>query len=245
MYNFTLVNLDTDSLSICKPDGSPFSEQEKHSLLKELNSLMLDKISWENDGYFSKVLIVKAKNYCLLDEKGKLKIKGSSLVASMKEPALQEFIKLVIDYLLNDKKDQLIDLYHKYIIEIHNLTNINRWSSKKTLTYSVLNPERTNEQKVFDAIKGKGLQEGDKFWVYFVKDESLKLPEDWSNDHCTTTLMSKLYKTLEIFETVLDMTQFTKFTLKSHQVRCDLADLLGLEHPEKQKRTRKIKESVV
>lgn len=244
MYNLILVNLDTDSLSVCKPDGTAFSKEERDGLLTELNSLMPKMISWEDDGYYPSVVVIKAKNYCLLDEKGKQKIKGSALKATMKEPALQEFIKTVIEYLLNDKQDQLQELYFQYIRDIHNLTDIYKWASKKTLTAAVLNPERTNEQKVFDAIQGTELQEGDKFFVYFQKDGKLKLPEKWDKDnpdHDTENLMKKLYSTLEVFETIINMDLFPKFHLKSHNIKCQLADVLGMTHPEKIKKPRKKK----
>lgn len=239
MHNFILGPVDTDSISFCKPDMSPFSEEEQEALLREINSMMPNLIQYAHDGYYDTVVCIRAKNYILYDGE-EIVIKGSGLKASMKESALKEFIQEVINYLVFDKKDEIIDLYYKYIKEINSLTDISRYVLKKTVTESVLNPKRTNEQKVLDALNGQQVQMGDKIYLYFTKDGSLKLQDDWNGDHDVDVLMKKLFNTLEVFSTVLDMTQFPKFHNKSHPIKCQLADVLGLPHPEKTKRGKKV-----
>lgn len=110
--------------------------------------------------------------------------------------------------------DKIKALYEEYVIEIYNLEDITRWSTKKTVTSTVLNAKRTNEQRVLDAIDGSDYQEGDKIRTYFTPDGNLKLQEHWANDHCTATLVEKLFKTVKIFETVLDIKQFPNYSLK-------------------------------
>ena len=73
-YNYILGPIDTDSVSFSKPDGSPFTEEEQHSLLNEINNLMPKKIRYSHDGYFKTVVVLKAKNYILEDQNGKLKL---------------------------------------------------------------------------------------------------------------------------------------------------------------------------
>jgi DNA polymerase elongation subunit (family B) len=241
---FQIVNADTDSISITL-NGEVLPDETRKKIVEDINSLYPSRIRFEDDGYYSSVVVVKAKNYVLQTEDGKVKTKGSALKATMKEKALKEFIDNVIKHLLANNKDQILDVYHQYVKEIYFLTDITRWSSKKTITDKVLNAERTNEQKVLDAIEGEELQEGDKIFVYFTKDESLKLQDKWDKenpDHDPENLVEKLYKTLKIFETVLDMGVFPKYHLKAHAIKCQLANVLGLPHPEKVKRTRKKKE---
>lgn len=244
-HNFKVVGCDTDSIMFCKENGGAFSIEEQEYLLNDLNSLFPSTIKWEHDGIFPRIVYVKAKNYALRDEKGKVKIKGSGLKGTMKEKALQQFMRELIDLLLNDQKEKVIHLYNRYVKEIYNLTDISKWSCKKTITESVLNPERTNEQKVLDAIEGEELQEGDKIFVYFTKTGELKLQDKWENDHDEEKLLKKLYSTLEIFETVLNMDDYPKYHLKNHDIKCRLHDVLGLPHPEKVKRTRKRKEEIL
>src|SRR5271165_328080 len=101
-HNFKIANGDTDSISFCKDTGETFSEEEQHILLEELNSLFPPSIHWEHDGIFERVLVLKSKNYVLLNN-GKLKIKGSAIKAPLKEPALKEFIKIVLDSMLFER----------------------------------------------------------------------------------------------------------------------------------------------
>lgn len=241
-HNFILGPCDTDSISFCKPDMSAFTEEEQDALLAEINLQMPELIQYAHDGYFHTIVIVAAKNYILYDGE-EVKIKGSGLKASMKEPALKEFINRIINCFVFDKQNEVLDIYFEYVREIFNVKDIYRWSSKKTLTEAVLNAERTNEQKVWAAVEDQELQEGDKFFVYFKADGSLCIPEKWNNDHDPEVLLKKLYKTMEVFSSIYDMNNIPKFHLKAHKYKCALAEVLGLPVPEKVKKTRKKKET--
>lgn len=217
MYNFKLVNADTDSITVCKQDGSPFSDEENKDLLLELNSLFPKEISWEPDGQFESVVVLKAKNYILWDGKKK-KIKGSALRGSAREKALAEFIGKFSDLLLEQRFDDLVALYDTYTKEITNIKDITRWSSKKTVTEKVLNPERTNEQKVLDALAGTEYSVGDKRYFYFsTLNKSLKLQDQWCNDHDIDVLLKKLHNTVKIFDSVIDLSQFPNYSLKKNR----------------------------
>lgn len=214
-HNFLLSNCDTDSVMFCKPDGVEFSIEEQEDLLKELNSLFPKRIHFEHDGLFSRVLVLKAKNYVLWDGK-KLKIKGSALKASTKEKALKELIKEIIDSLLNERSD-LLEIYHRYIKECMNVKDITRWASRKTITEAVMNPERTNEQKVADALEGEEFQAGDRVYTYFKSDGSLELVKNFNGDYDQYKLMEKVYKTFQIFDSVIDLQDFIKYHLKTRR----------------------------
>jgi hypothetical protein len=236
-HNFTLCNCDTDSIMFCKADMSPFTEEEQTALIEEINSLLPEKINMSNDGYFKDVLIVKAKNY-VLDDGKKRKVKGSALKAPMKEKALREFITEVIDKLLSDKPDELITVYRKYVNEIFHITDISRWVVKKTITKAVLNPKRTNEQKVFDAIQGTDYREGDKAFFYFDVNRNLKLQENYNKDHDVDSLLKKLFKTIEVFKNVLDVSKFPNYSLKNILIVNEARAIAGLEPIVKEKKTR-------
>lgn len=179
-HNFIIGPTDTDSISFCKPDGKPFSEQEQEALLNELNSIMPEKIVYEGDGYFPTCIAVRAKNYMLWDGKEK-KIKGSAFKTSSKEPAMKEMMEEFLDSLIEtDDIKPLIEIYHKYVREAINVKDIRRWCQKKTVTASVLKCKgwtpadieskalRKNECDVWDAIQRNGMKvfDGDKIYVY-------------------------------------------------------------------------------
>lgn len=226
-YNFKLVAGDTDGIAFKKADEKPFTPEERAQILNELNSRMDELIRWEDDGFFKRQIVVKAKNYILQDEAGKVKIKGSGLKATTKEKALQRFISELIDLLLKDKKDQIFSLYFKYANDIVNLTAISDWCVKKTVTKSVLRPERTNEQRVNDALDLNEVNEGDKVYMFNETSEELCLRENFKGVYCVETLLKKLYNTLAVFDTIIDIDLFPNFSLVRNR------EMLGLEPKKK------------
>lgn len=237
---YKLVNCDTDSIMICKNDESPWTQEEKDKFLTDLNNLFPDLISWEDDGYYDSVIIIKAKNYVLRDAKtGKIKMKGSSITDSKKEPALKEMLDKMLMDLLNTKGKNLVDIYHSYIIEAKNITNISRWCVKKNISKKVLNASRTNEQKVLDALNGEDFQEGDKVYMFSDIDGDIPMLDSDGNpmynkrtgelrtepnrilrqisDYCGTYdkshYIKRVYKTVEILKTVVDMSLFLNYDL--------------------------------
>lgn len=235
-HNWKLVNLDTDSLSFCKKDGSPYTQDEYDMIYKELNEIMYSE--WEDDGSFEKVLVAKAKNYVLISG-DKKKVKGSSLTDSKKETALKEMLETLVDDLL-DGGHNVDSIYHKYIQEAMNIQDINRWTVKKSISNKVLNPTRTNEQVVLDAVKHKNPREGDKFYLYtaldgerqkvakgepvflksgqpsMIPNNILKCAEDWNGDEYKLHYVKRVYMTLCILENLLDLDQFLKYHNKGN-----------------------------
>lgn len=217
---FQIVNADTDSFSYSVGKALPKDEFLKH--IFQLNMGYQGKIRWEDDGQYKTVVIVKAKNY-VLDDGKKVTIKGSSLKATMKEPALRQFINETIQHLLKNRKDQIYDTYMDYVNWIRNIdvNDIDQWCSKKTITKAVLNPERTNEQRVKDAIGKTPVEEGDKIHVFFESSDRLALVENFSGMYCSKTLYNKLYKTLDIFSTLLDIDMVPNYSLKRNETRLE------------------------
>jgi DNA polymerase elongation subunit (family B) len=232
----TLVNGDTDSISVTANREVPEAEQEE--LLLSLNAEFPDLISWEDDGYYPTLIVLKAKNYILWDGK-KIKLKGSSLRDQKKEPALKAMLDEMINALVFNHADDAIDIYNKYIKECMEVKDISRWAAKKTITKPVLNcahdpTARENEAKVYRAIKDVVVQEGDKVYLYpavlesrierkefkngnvkekVIKTTGLKLVDNWSGDHDVDKLIERVYATAEILGSVLDMNKFIDYTL--------------------------------
>ena len=202
-----LVNADTDSISI---HGRKLADKDLQArLLNELNEVSGRGIDWEHDGFFPAFLVVKKKNYAWLTESGDMHIKGSGLKATYKESALREFLHSVIhEILLNpeidttQRNESLISIYNRYVREIMEEVDTYRWSSKKTVTESVLKAERTNEQNLLNALKGTEYRFGDKFYVYFKEDGKLALADGIKKDACKKRLLEKLYNTAKVLEPV-------------------------------------------
>ena len=216
-HNFIAVAGDTDGLAFKKPDESPFTPEERAALLEELNSLMDPLIKWEDDGVFKYQIVVKAKNYILQDESGKVKIKGSGLKATTKEKALQRFVRDVINLMLEDRVGELHSLYMQYAKEILTLKDISQWCSKHTVTKAVLTGKGTAQVRLREALKGRKVQEGDKFYTFFKTPEERCLLENFEGQYDDSILLGKLYDTLSVFETVLDIGAIPDLTLKRNK----------------------------
>jgi len=216
-HNFQLVNCDTDSISFCKSDGSFMPLEERKALIKDINDKSPEFMQWADDGYYKKVIIVKAKNYILQKENGELTYKGSAIKAPGKPLALREFIKKIIDLMLNDQANYL-EVYNGYAKEILNVQDITRWADRKTLTSTTFESTRTNETKVMDAIQGTEYVEGNRIWTFFKSDKTLSLVENFDGDYDKTALLKKLYNTIEIFAEILDINQFPNYSLSKKTI---------------------------
>jgi DNA polymerase I len=219
-----LVNADTDSISVA--NDKPWTDGARAALLNCLNNRSPERVRWEDDGTYDSVVVLKAKNYAL-KQGSKIKIKGSALKATLKEPRLRQFIADVIERLTETESgngsESVQGLYQNVAREIMAISDIALWCTKKTITDKVLNPTRTNESKVLDAIEGQDVQMGDKVYLYFAipapgqKKGPVKRREDWSHDHCTSTLLRKLHDTICIFDSVLPIEQFPNYALKKNR----------------------------
>lgn len=213
-YNFIIAPTDTDSISFCKPTGAEFLPEEVKSLITELNGISPEYMVWEDDGYYDTIICIKAKNYITRKHDGTLVYKGSGVKATMKEVALREFIKEIIDEILNDT-NRFEEVYTKYVKEIMSIQDIKRWTSKKTITPAVLEPKRLQEQKLFDAIQGTEYVEGDKVRVAFLEDDSLCLEENINGNYSKDKLLNKLFDTAKLFSTIIEIDEvFKNYKLK-------------------------------
>lgn len=221
-HNFILTVVDTDSLAFVKQDMSPFSKEEQDSLIQEINNFMPKKIQYAHDGYFKRCVAIRAKNYILYDGE-KIKVKGSGLKGSTKSPAIKEFTQKVIDILAKIEDKELMYktlqiVYKEYVNEIMNVNDIKRFSARKTLSSTMMESERTNETKVMEALKGSNYTEGDRFYTFYLSDDSLCLSENFTGDYNKVRLLKNLFDTVSIFDTVLPVKElFPNYSLKKNQ----------------------------
>lgn len=215
MNNFQLNIIDTDSVSFCKQDGSFFTIEERKKLIKEINDLSPEFMQWSDDGYYKKVIALKTKNYVLQKEDGKVIFKGGCFKDQKKEPKLRQFMKDIINEVLEERYNY-ISVYNRYRDEILNITDITPWCSKKTLTLKVLEGSRLNETKLMDALSDSEYVEGDKMYVFYLQDDTLCLKENFKGEYNRKRLLKRLYDTVKIFSGIIDISQFTNYSLKKN-----------------------------
>lgn len=218
MNNFTLVNLDTDSISVCKNDMTPFSEEEQKYFLEELNDQFPEHIKFEPDGLFPKFIVLKVKNYIMYDGK-KITIKGSGLKDQKRPQKHRDFYNEIIDALVFDKTNYT-EIYNKYVKQILTIdyNTIKSWSTKKSYTEKVDTSERANETKVKDALVGSEYRQGDKIWVFYKEDKSLGLAENFIGDYNKEHLLKGLHSATKIFGNILNIKEtFINYSLKKNK----------------------------
>lgn len=237
---FDIVNCDTDSISFTAKKF--LDEETRLVLLGELNSLYPTTIRFEDDGYYKCVLVLKAKNYVLFDGE-KMKLKGSSIKDQKKEKALSEMLGSMLKDIIHNEGKDLVGIYSNYIKEALKPKDIKRWAQKKTVTKAILNcasdkEARKNERDVYEAIKNKSIQEGDKVYVYpaildakietkvykngktkdkVIYETGLKVVEDWSEDHSCDKLVKRVVDTVEILANIVDNDIFIDYTIKRNE----------------------------
>jgi hypothetical protein len=195
---------------VSKLDAGIFSKEEQIKYTSELNELFPELINWELEDIFSNVIVLKAKNYILKREDGKVIYKGSALKSSKTEPKLKQFLYDIINEILEERYDY-ISVYNRYRDEILNITDITPWCTKKTLSSTVMESTRANETKVMDAISESEYVEGDKFYVFYKEDDTLCLKENFKGEYNKKRLLKRLYDTVKIFSGIIDINQFPKY----------------------------------
>lgn len=217
---YKIANADTDSFMV-----ADFTS-DSGAFVSDLNSLFPSAIKWEDDGQYRSVLILKAKNYVLLSEDGKISYKGAAVKATTKEPALQNFIQEVIACLLEGKTDDdVLDIYNRYACDIHRIDaqSIKSWCSKKTVSDKILRAARTQEARIKQAIDEAGLtvKEGEKIYVFYEEDDRLSVAENFKGVYSKEKLATKLHNTISVFDSVLDVRKFPKYQNKGNRKKFD------------------------
>lgn len=224
-HDFILGPVDTDSISFCRKDQTPFSEEEQEQLLQEINALLPKLIRYEHDGAFKKIIVCRAKNYITATYDGKVKIKGSALKATGKPEAMKEMIKKVIDSLLNNR-DDFINIYNEYVKEAANIKDMKRWASRKTISSKTLNSERANETRIKDAIEDSEYVEGDRCYMFNKSKTELALVENFDGQYDVDKTLESCYNTIYVFENILDCElMFSNYRLKKNKAK--LQELLN------------------
>jgi len=209
------VQIDTDGFII---SGAKFDDQDK--LVNELNKLFPDGVEFESDPIEDRLIGVAmsmAKNYGKADINGKVTIKGNSFKSASKEFALKEMCEKILKSMLGLINKKPVDIYHDYIREVMNISDITRWSSKTTYTLAVEKAGRLQEEKKKKAAENLNLSIGDKFFTYVKEDEWLGAVEDYDGKYNIPIYLKKTHDAIKTMKSVLDMEKFPNYKLLKNQ----------------------------
>ncbi len=104
------IEIDTDGIYFVPPPGV-VTEDQARQLVERLSESLPEGIEVEMDGRYASMFSYKKKNYALLDESGKVTIRGSGLRSRGMEKYLREFLSAMIRLLLEGKGDHVYQLF--------------------------------------------------------------------------------------------------------------------------------------
>jgi len=216
MNNYNLINCDSDGACFGK-NNENINIDEVKKLVSEFNKTIPQGIEVEFEAFMPALVVAKSKNYAMLHDNGDITIKGSAFKSSSKEPALREMCELMLQSMLGLLEDTPVEIYHRYVREVRNILDINRWSSKTTYTQAVEKAGRLQEEKKKRAAESLNLSLGDKYFVYIKEDGWLGVPEDFDGSYCVKTYLGKIYNAIKPLASVMNLDDFPNYKLKRNQ----------------------------
>jgi DNA polymerase I len=110
IHNGTVIEVDTDGIFFIPPDNVSGEDGER-KFVEHLSASLPDGINLGFNGRFKKIMSYKKKNYALLHYDDRITIKGSSLISRTMERFGRSYVHQCIDCLLNDRFQDLHNLY--------------------------------------------------------------------------------------------------------------------------------------
>ena len=179
----TSVEVDTDGIYFVPPPEVQ-TEEEARALVDRLSRSLPEGIEVEMDGRYVSMFSYKRKNYALLDESGKVIIRGSGLRSRGMEKYLREFLSAMIRLLLEEKGEQVHSFYEDFCRRLeHHQVDIALLAKTETLsespeTYQAkIKAKQRNRAAAYElALKsGRDFRAGDQVSYYITgKDKKVR-----------------------------------------------------------------------
>ena len=210
-----IIEVDTDGIYFVPPD-SVKSPADEERLIAHLGEILPKGIDLELDGRYPAMFSYKMKNYALLDEQGRLRIKGSGLRSRGLELFQREWLEAMLLLLLNGEKAKIPQLYAQFQSDIAGHQRDISWLAKtETLQDSLesyqakVKAKKRNAAAPYElALKAqRPYQPGDQISYYVtgskakVKiNENCKLVSDWQAEKPDENVEHYQAKLKELYE---------------------------------------------
>jgi len=210
-----IIEVDTDGIYFVPPQSirTPADEED---LIAKLGAILPKGIELELDGRYPAMFSYKMKNYALLDEQGRLRIKGSGLRSRGLELFQREWLEEMLALLLKDERNKIPELYRRYLDDLENHRKDVSWIAKtETLQDSLdsyeakVKVKKRNAAAPYElALKAeRPYQPGDQISYYVtgakakVKiSENCKLASQWDAKHPDENVEHYKAKLAELYE---------------------------------------------
>ncbi len=218
----TIIEVDTDGLYFMPPPAVQTAENEEH-LMADLAATLPAGIALEMDGRYRAMFSYKMKNYALLDEDGRLTIKGSGLRSRGLEQFQRDWMEEMFRLVLSDRASEVPALVEQYrkAFEQHAF-DFEKFMKTETLqdsldTYKAKRSgKKRNPAAAYElALKSeRHYQPGDQISYYVAGQgknvkvhEACKLAAEWDKDHPDENVeyyVTKLYDLFEKFRPLIE-----------------------------------------
>lgn len=111
--NAEVIEIDTDGVYFVPPENTKIEQWKS-----EFEKVLPLGIEVEFDTHYQAMFSYKSKNYALLNQEGKLIIKGAALKSRGLEAFQRSYLKQMIQLLLQNNLDQIPALYHEFETKI-------------------------------------------------------------------------------------------------------------------------------
>jgi DNA polymerase, archaea type len=241
-----IIEVDTDGIYFAPPD-SVTTEVDAQRLIADLAAILPKGIELELDGRYPAMFSYKTKNYALLDDQGRLRIKGSGLRSRGLEPFQREWLEEMLLLLLKGKQEDIPKLYERYLDNIEQHRKEISWLAKtETLqdsldTYQAkLKAKKRNGAAAYElALKAnRRYQPGDQISYYVIGtkakvkvNENCKLASAWDPENPDENVEYYTAKLKELFEKFKPWIEGGETTVEPSGLRIDTDQLplvLGL-----------------
>jgi DNA polymerase elongation subunit (family B) len=210
-----IIEVDTDGIYFVPPANVKTPTDEER-LIAKLADILPKGIELELDGRYPAMFSYKMKNYALLDEQGRLRIKGSGLRSRGLELFQRDWLEEMLLLLLKGEKEKIPERYASYLDDIAQHRKDISWLAKtETLQDSLDNyqakvrAKKRNAAAPYElALKAeRPYQPGDQISYYVTGNkakvkisENSKLASDWDPEKPDENIEHYKAKLNELYE---------------------------------------------
>jgi DNA polymerase elongation subunit (family B) len=193
--NAQIIEVDTDGIYFVPPEDIKSAAEEERFIAK-LKEMLPRGIELELDGRYPAMFSYKMKNYALLDENGRLRIKGSGLRSRGLELFQRDWLEETLLLILKSEAEKVPSLYQRYVEDLEHHRRDIAWLAKtETLQDSLesyqlkLKTKKRNAAAAYElALKSqRRYQPGDQISYYVIGtkakvkiNENCKLATHWN-----------------------------------------------------------------
>jgi DNA polymerase I len=187
-----VIEVDTDGIYFVPPPDVR-GEAAEAAFVVRVGAALPEGINLIHDGSYPAMLSLMVKNYVLQRPDGHLVFRGASMRSRADEPFGREFIETAVGLLLENRLDELTELYVAIARDIHDGNiPVEKLCRRERITQKTFESSLKKRSKA--AAQELGAKVGDYVRVYETKSGDLKPVRSYDKDEDRDHYVDKLYR---------------------------------------------------